>query len=282
MPVSNVLRKNNVCVEGALNAEECIIFAHGFGTDQTSWREVKSYFSKSYKIVLYDNVGAGDSDVNAYSPVKYQSLQGYADDLIQILSVLNIRKAIFVGHSVSSMVGLCASVKIPDLFSRMVLIGASARYLNDEGYFGGFNQGDLNELYSGLTSNYYEWASGFSKLAIRNEDRPFLSREFTQSLLSLRPDVALSVARSIFQSDMRHILKNVVSEVLLLQANEDIAVPLQAAEYLHKNITGSQLKRINAEGHFPQISAPREVAYLIFDFINKRFDAKDRLVKTNG
>lgn len=282
MPATNILRKNNVCVEGALNAEECIIFAHGFGTDQTSWKDVKSYFSKSYKLILYDNVGAGDSDMSAYSPIKYQSLQGYADDLIQIASVLNIRKAIFVGHSVSSMIGLCASLKIPDLFSRMVLIGASARYLNDHDYYGGFSQADLDNLYAGLTSNYYEWASGFSKLAMRNEDRPHLSREFSQSLLSLRPDVALSVAKSIFQSDMRHILKSVIPDILLLQANDDIAVPIQAAEFLHKNIKGSQLKLINAQGHFPQISAPREVAYIIFDFINKRFDAKNKLVKTNG
>jgi sigma-B regulation protein RsbQ len=249
----DVLKRNNVNVKGNLESLDTIVFAHGFGSDQTAWRKVSAAFEKDYRLVLFDHVGAGDADQDTYSPAKYASLQAYALDLIEICSSLNLQHTIFVGHSVGAMIGLLASISVPGLFSRLALIGTSPRYLNDEDYIGGFTQEGLDGLYAAMRADYLEWASGFSQAVMLNNHQPELATEFEKSLRALRPDLAIQIARSIFQSDYRNILHQVQNEVLLIHSRNDIAVPETVASYLHQHIPGSKLVNIEAEGHFPHI-----------------------------
>ena len=260
-------KKNNVSIEGNLDATQTIVFAHGFGTDQTAWDEVKEAFKSDYRLVLYDNVGGGAADINAYSPIKYNTLKTYADDLIDILSELAISGAIMVAHSVSSMISVIAANKKPNLFSKLVLIGASPRYINDGNYIGGFTQEALDGMYETMTTNYYAWVSGFSAMAMGNPDKPELGAEFAKTLMAIRPDIALAVSKVIFESDVRDQLPLISLPTLLLQAKEDVAVPAAVAAYLHDHINGSELQQLNAEGHFPHISAPNEVIKSIKSFI---------------
>lgn len=254
-------------MEGNPDATQTIVFAHGFGSDQTSWRWVKENFSKDYKLVLYDNIGGGDSDLECFSFLKYQSIESYASDVLEIMDGLNLQGAILVAHSVSSMIGLLACIKRPEIFSRLVFVGASPRYLNDAGYHGGFEQSDLDALFQSMTSNYYAWASGFSAMSMRNSEKPELGEEFARTLLKLQPDIALSVAKVIFGSDCRSELCKLQAEVLIIQAEDDLAVPESVADYLHANLPNSRLMKIKAEGHFPHISAPAEIAAAIHSFL---------------
>lgn len=264
-----IQKKNNVSIEGNLNAPETLIFAHGFGTDQNSWEKVKEAFAADYRLVLYDNIGAGKSDPNAYSPIKYNVLQTYADDLLAIIEDLALKDVKVIAHSVSSMITVIAANKKPQLFSKLVLIGASPRYLNDEsvGYIGGFTQSVLDEMYETMTTNYYAWVSGFSAAAMANPEQPQLGESFARTLGSIRPDMALSVAKVIFESDVRNELALVKIPTLLIQSDADIAVPNEVAEYLHQKIANSKLINVNATGHFPHISAPQEVIKAIKTFV---------------
>lgn len=263
---ADTLKRNNVTIKGSEN-KPTMIFAHGFGTDQTAWNKVSEAFADEYRLVLYDNVGAGKADPAAFSPNKYDTLHSYAADLVDICNTLNITNAIMVGHSVSGMISALASIKQPGLFSKMILVGASPRYLNDDGYHGGFSREDLDGLFAAMDNNYYAWVSGFAPAAMANADKPQLAESFAQSLSSIRPDIAQSVARVIFQSDHRDALDKVATDTLLLQTKVDIAVPQEVAEYLNKNIKNSTLKVVEAEGHFPHISAPGEIINAIKEYI---------------
>jgi len=262
-------KKNNVSIEGNLDAIQTIIFAHGFGTDQTAWADVKKAFSSDYRLVLYDNVGAGKADPNAYSPIKYNTLSTYADDLIDIAEDLKLKDVIVIAHSVSSMITLIAAIKRPDYFSKLILIGASPRYLNEEstGYIGGFTQEALDNMYATMTTNYYAWVSGFSALAMGNPEQPELGERFAATLGAIRPDIALSVAKVIFESDVRKELGKLEHEVLLIQTQEDVAVPPPVPLYLNEHIPNSKLTYVQATGHFPHISAPDEVIRAVQSFL---------------
>lgn len=262
------LKKNNVTVTGNLSAPVTLVFGHGFGTDQTAWAPVTEAFKDEYRLVLYDNVGAGRSDPAAFSPNKYDGLHSYADDLIDICEALQLKDAIMIAHSVSGMISVIAAVKAPQYFSRMVLIGASPRYANVDEYVGGFDQSDLDGLYQAMDTNYFAWVSGFATIAMGNADKPHLAESFARTLKDIRPDIAQSVARVIFQSDHRNELASFDKETLLIQAREDIAVPLQVAQYLNRNIRNSRLVEVDATGHFPHISAPGEVIAAIKAFLN--------------
>lgn len=264
---SGPIKKNNVTIIDRGNNATPMIFAHGFGTNQTAWEKVSKAFADDYKIILYDNVGAGKADISAYSPNKYDNLDSYANDLLDICQELDIQDAIMVGHSVSGMISILADIAEPHRFKKMILIGATARYLNDGDYTGGFDQESLNNLYQAMANNYFAWVSGFAPAAMANEDKPELAESFAATLSALRPDIAQSVARVIFQSDYRDKLSGCKTETLLLQTQRDIAVPLEAAEYLHNNLENSELKIINAEGHFPHISAPDEIIAAMKKFI---------------
>jgi sigma-B regulation protein RsbQ len=261
--------KNNLSIEGNTESPKTIVFAHGFGTDQTAWKDVKKAFADDYRLILYDNVGGGNADPKAFSPIKYNTLNTYADDLLVIAEELNLKDAIVIAHSVSSMITLLASVKKPEYFSQLVFVGASPRYLNEEStnYTGGFTQPALDNMYDAMTTNYYAWVSGFSAAAMGNPENPELGESFARTLAVIRPDIALSVAKVIFESDVRKELSKMAKKTLLIQAHKDIAVPAEVAEYLNKNISNSTLKYINATGHFPHISAPAEVIASIKSFI---------------
>ena len=265
----SVREKNNVSVEGNLESNHTIVFAHGFGTDKTAWNWVKDSFKADYRLVLYDNVAAGGADPDAYSPIKYTTLNSYAEDLLAILADLHLYNTTIIAHSVSSMITLLAAIKSPDFFGKLVFIGASPRYLNDEGtgYIGGFTQPVLEDMYTTMTTNYCAWASGFSEMAMANPDKPELVEHFAYTLSSIRPDVALAVARVILESDVRRELPILNKQVLLLQTMHDIAVPGEVAEYLQNNIKGSVLKYIDATGHFPHITDPDKVTSAIKSFI---------------
>jgi sigma-B regulation protein RsbQ len=263
--MDNVFSRNNITVLGSGNP--AILFAHGFGTDQSTWRQLLEHYKNNYRIILYDNVGAGKSDIRAYDPTKYNSLSGYVSDLLEICTELDLRNAIFVGHSVSGMVGLLTSLEEPDFFSKLILIGASPRYLNDGNYFGGFDQKDLDMLYHAMQSNYQEWVNGFAPAAMGNSHLPELGLEFAMTLMDLRPDIALSACRGIFQSDHRNDLSRITKPCLIVQANDDIAVPMQVGKYLHDNIANSILINVKAKGHFPQMSSPQEVINAIDSFL---------------
>lgn len=268
--MNNIIqKKNNITIEGNLNATETIVFAHGFGTDQTAWNWVKDDFKADYRIVLFDNVGAGSADPDEYIPEKYNQLSAYVDDMLDILADLNLQNAIIIAHSVSSMVTLLAAAQKPQHFSKLVFIGASPRYLNDEQdhYTGGFTQAVLDAMYGSMAGNYCAWANGFSEIAMGNPEQPELAQQFAYTLSAIRPDIALEVARVIFESDVRDRLHQLKKEVLLLQSWDDIAVPAEVAYYLHAHIENSKLKFIDAQGHFPHISSPRAVIAAIKSFI---------------
>ncbi len=263
----NPLKKNNVTIAGNVDSPNTIVFAHGFGTDQTAWADVAAAFHTDYKLIMFDNVGAGNAMPDAFSPNKYDTLNTYADDLNDICSELKIENAIMLAHSVSGMISLLANAKQPGYFKKMVFVGASPRYANDVNYNGGFAQEDLNGLYDAMANNYYAWVSGFAPAAMENGEKPQLAERFAKTLSAIRPDIALSVARTIFQSDHRADLPKQETETLLLQTKHDIAVPTDVAEYLNKHIKNSTLKIVEAEGHFPHISAPEEIIKAVKQFI---------------
>lgn len=260
------MNKNNVVEIGNLGGPT-IVFAHGFGTDQSAWDGVKQAFLSEYRLILFDNVGSGNSDPQEYSPNKYNNLSPYAEDLIAICETYKVRNAILIAHSVSGMIGILATLKRPNLFSKLVLIGASPRYLNDFNYQGGFDQEELNLIFETMSNNYFAWVSGFSVAAMANPENPELAENFASTLKAIRPDIAQSVARVIFQSDYRKELPKLDKPTLIIQAQEDIAVPLRVAEYMNDNIPNSKLKVVNAFGHFPHMSAPEEIIKEIKLFI---------------
>lgn len=253
------LYKNHVALTGNLNAKQTLVFVHGFGTDQTAWQQVTEAFFDDFKMVLFDNVGAGQSAPEAFIQHRYLNLRQYADDLLAICAELSLKGIILVGHSVGGMIGLLATIKAPALASRLIMIGASPRYRNDGNYFGGFSDGDLAQIYSTIAQHHAEWTDHFAALAMANADRPYLAEYFAATLKSIPAKQTLTVLCSIFQSDHRQDLALVATPTLLIQSRKDVAVPLAVAQYLHQHIRDSQLAIIDAEGHFPHISAPAEV-----------------------
>ena len=258
---TSIMQRNNVHLLG--NGNQTMIFAHGFGSDQTAWRHQIATFASEYRIVLFDHVGAGKSDFSAYSPRRYSSLYSYAEDLLDLCAELKLNQCILVGHSVSGMVSLLAALVEPQCFSKLIFLSASPRYLNDVGYIGGFEQSDLDALYAAMSSNYYAWASGFAPLVMGNPDKPELATEFANTLAAIRPDIAQAVARVIFQSDHRTELPRLTVPTVILQSNNDIAVPPEVGRYMADKIPNSQLIPIFATGHLPHLSAPDVVTSTI-------------------
>ncbi|KJH69983.1 alpha/beta fold hydrolase [Aliterella atlantica] len=258
---TSILERNNVKILG--NGDRTLVFAHGFGSDQSAWRHQVAAFAPSFRIILFDHVGAGKSDFTAYSPKRYSSLYSYAEDLLDLCADLKLTKCILVGHSVSGMISLLAALVEPQLFSRLIFVSASPRYLNDANYIGGFEQSDLDALYAAMSSNYYAWASGFAPLIMGNPDKPELAKEFANTLGAIRPDIAQAVARVIFESDHRQDLPRLQVPTLVLQPSKDVAVPLEVGRYMVGKISQSRLININAQGHLPHLSAPDVVTKAI-------------------
>ncbi len=235
-----------------------VVLAHGFGTDQAAWRHQVAALSGRARLVLFDHLGCG-AGAAGYSPRRHDSLERYAEDLIELHEALGLRRALFVGHSAGAMIGLLASVTRPELYRRLVLLGASPRYLDDAGYRGGFARADVDALYEGMARDYLGWANGFAPVVAGNAERPSLAQEFARSLGGLRPDVAQSVARVIFESDHRDLLASVTVPSIVLQTRRDNAVPVEVGEHLVRHLPGSRLVLIDAEGHLPHLSSPGAV-----------------------
>lgn len=251
---------------GKLDSARTLVFVHGFGTDQTTWDAVAQAFADQWRIVRFDNAGAGRSDPAAFVDSRYLNLNGYATDLLAVCAAADVHDAVLVDHSAGAMICALAALREPQRFSKLVLIGASPRYLDAPGYPGGLSEGDLNSIYSAMSSNYAGWADAFSRNAMGNADRPQLSQHFATTLREITPEHALTVLCSILQTDYRAELQKVRTPTLIVQANADAFVPADVARFMQAQIAGSRLAWIRAEGHFPQVSAPEEVIAAIRDF----------------
>lgn len=257
-PEVDVWHRNNVHVVGVPSGRP-IVFAHGFGCSQEMWRHVTPGFVQDHCVVLFDHVGAGGSDLSAYERSKYDSLHGYADDLLEILAALDLRDVVYVGHSVSAMIGVLAANRDASRFGALVLVGPSPRYLNDVDYAGGFDQADIDALLDSLDANYLGWSSAMAPVIMGNAGRPDLATELTASFCRTDPAIASHVARVTFLSDNRRDLARVSTPTLVLQCTDDAIAPLSVGEYVHRSIRGSDLVVLEALGHCPNLSAPREL-----------------------
>jgi sigma-B regulation protein RsbQ len=254
--MSAVLKRNNVNVLG--QGQQPMLFAHGYGCDQNMWRFITPAFEDRYKIVLFDHVGHGQSDASAFDQTRYGSLNGYADDVLAICRELDLQDVIFVGHSVSAMIGVLAAIKEPERFDRLVLIGPSPRYINDGDYVGGFKQEDIEGLLDFLDSNHLGWSSTMAPVIMGNPDRPELGEELTNSFCRTDPEIAKHFARVTFLSDNRADLPKVRTKALILQCSQDAIAPEAVGRYMHQNIAGSAFVQLSATGHCPNLSAPEE------------------------
>ncbi|GAB7555479.1 alpha/beta hydrolase [Novosphingobium sp. 11B] len=265
--------ENNATIAERLNASvgpgvgTPMVFAHGFGCDQNMWRNVAPAFDASHRTILFDLVGAGGSDLGAYDPVKYATLDGYAEDVVALARELGIENGIFVGHSVSAMIGVLAARQAPELFDRLVLVGPSPRYIDDGNYVGGFTEPQILELLEFLDSNHLGWSQAMAPMIMGNPDRPELSEELTASFCRTDPDIAKSFARTTFLADNRADLTGIEARVLILQCAEDVIAPVCVGEYMRDAIVGSELVMIDATGHCPHLSAPAETIAAIKAFV---------------
>ena len=262
---TSVLRRNNVHVLG--RGEPTLMFAHGFGCDQNMWRLVVPAFQDTHRIVLFDHVGAGESDLSAYDRRKYGTLDGYASDVLEICRELDAADIIFVGHSVSAMIGVLAAKRDPSRFKALVLVGPSPRYLNDAEYVGGFSRQDIDGLLESLDSNYLGWSSSMAPVIMGNPDRPELGGELTNSFCRTDPQIAAHFASVTFLSDNRADLAAVTIPTLILQCSDDVIAPRAVGEYVHRQMVASRLVMLKATGHCPNLSAPAETVDAIHAFI---------------
>jgi sigma-B regulation protein RsbQ len=259
----SILNRNNVKVFGSGIVP--IVFAHGYGCDQNMWRLVTPAFEEKYKIVLFDHVGFGKSDLNAFRPHKYSSLQNYAHDLIEVCHELGLQSTIFVGHSVGAMIGVLAAIQEPSLFRKLVLIGPSPCYINDGKYIGGFTRQDIDGLLEFLDSNHLGWSKAMAPVIMGNPERPELAEELSNSFCRTDPDIAKHFARLTFLSDNRTDLSKLFVPSLILQCSRDAIAPAEVGNYVHQHLTNSSLVVLQATGHCPQLSAPDETIGAIIE-----------------
>ncbi len=259
--------RNNVRIRGRLEGQP-IMFAHGFGCDQNMWRYVAPRFEDDFAVVLFDHVGSGESLASAYDPQRYGSLAGYAQDINEICEAMRLEDVVLVGHSVSAMIGaLAIADSSPGRFAKLVMVGPSPRYIDDEGYRGGFSTQDIDELLESLDSNYLGWSSSMAPVIMGNPDRPELGQELTESFCRTDPEIARRWAHVTFRSDNRADLARVDVPTLVLQSREDVIAPIEVGEYVHQAIEGSRLVVLDAIGHCPNLSAPDETTAAISAFV---------------
>jgi sigma-B regulation protein RsbQ len=261
----SVLKRNNVRVFGT--GQTAMMFAHGFGCDQNMWRFVAPAFEDEYKIILFDHVGSGHSDISAYDPERYNTLDRYAGDILEICHELDVTGGIFVGHSVSAMMGVLAAIKEPERFEKLVLVGPSPRYIDDDAYVGGFSNEDIEGLLEFLDENYLGWSSAMAPAIMANPERPELGEELVNSFCRTHPDIARQFARVTFLSDNRADLPMLKTRSLILQCSQDVIAPEPVGRYVHATLAGSELVLMKATGHCPNLSAPDETIAAIRRFV---------------
>ncbi len=267
--MSLVATRNHVTESGVGHGRP-IVFAHGFGCDQAMWRFVAPAFEDRFRVVLFDHVGAGRSDLSAYDPDRYSSLDAYAADVLEVCRDLDLHDVVLVGHSVSAMIAVLASIREPERFSALVLVGPSPRYVDDADYVGGFTQEDIEELLGSLDSNYLGWSSAIAPVIMGTPDRPELGAELTDSFCRTDPEIARRFARVTFLSDNRDDLSRVTVPTLVLQCRDDVIAPLSVGEFVAREIPGSEFQVLDATGHCPNLSAPDETVDAIETFLRAR------------
>ena len=243
-----------------------VMLAHGFGCDQNMWRLIAPQLAENFRVVLFDHVGAGRSDPSAWQAERYATLDGYADDVLRICQELELRQVVFVGHSVSAMIGVLAAIREPDRFSKLVLVGPSPRYIDAAGYRGGFSKADIDELLESLDSNYLGWSAAMAPVIMGNPERPELAEELAGSFCRTDPAMARVFARTTFLSDNRTDLAHVTVPTLILQCARDAIAPAEVGAFVHAEIQGSTLVTLPATGHCPQLSAPDATLAAIASF----------------
>lgn len=261
----DVLKRNNVKISG--DGMQPMLFAHGFGCDQNMWRFVAPQFEDEYRIILFDYVGSGQSDLSAYDERKYSRLEGYAEDVLDIVRELDLRDIIFVGHSVSSMIGVLAANEEPDRFDRLIMIGPSPRYINDGTYIGGFEKKDIEGLLEMMDKNFIGWANFLAPAIMKNPDRPELGEELTNSFCSTDPVIARRFAQATFYADNREDLRRMTVPSLVLQCSDDMVAPQQVGEYVQGQLPNSEIRLMKATGHCPHMSHPGETVALIKEYL---------------
>jgi sigma-B regulation protein RsbQ len=261
----SLFARHNIKVFG--QGKQPMLFAHGFGCDQSMWRFVAPAFEATHKVVVFDHIGAGGSDLSAYQPARYASLGGYADDVLAICQELDLRDVVFVGHSVSAMIGVLAAIEDPARFARLILVGPSPCYINDGEYAGGFEREDIDSLLDMLDSNYLGWSATMAPAIMGNPDRPELGAELANSFCRTDPEIAKQFARATFLSDNRADLPRLAVPSLILQCSQDLIAPESVGRYLHEQLAGSQLTILKATGHCPNLSAPEETIAAIRSFL---------------
>ncbi|HEY6934815.1 MAG TPA: alpha/beta hydrolase [Marmoricola sp.] len=266
MAVTDTLARHNITVTGRPEGQP-MLFAHGFGCDQQMWRHVAPHFEDEFSVVLFDHVGAGGSDLSAYDATRHASLAGYAEDVLRIVTDLDLHDVVFVGHSVSAMIGVLAEQMAPDRFDKLVLVGPSPRYVDDDDYVGGFAEEDILELLDSLDSNYLGWSAAMAPVIMGNSDRPGLGQELTESFCRTDPEIARQFARVTFLTDSREDLPGVRAPTLVLQCRDDVIAPVAVGRFVAAAIPGSVLVELDATGHCPNLSAPAETTAAISDFV---------------
>jgi sigma-B regulation protein RsbQ len=256
----DVLARNNVTVTGRPDGRP-LVFAHGFGCDQGMWRHVAPAFADTHRVVLFDHVGAGGSDLSAWDPARYRRLDGYASDVVEIVEALELPPVVFVGHSVSAVIGVLAAAQRPELFDRLVLVGPSPRYIDDAGYRGGFSKEEIDELLETMDGNYLGWSRYIAPVIMGVPEHPELGEELTASFCRTDPAIARHFARTTFLSDNRDDLDRVRTPALVVQCREDVIAPPEVGRYVHEHLRGSEFVLLDATGHCPNLSAPQQLVH---------------------
>lgn len=261
-----ILQRHNARLGGKADGK-VMMFAHGFGCDQNMWRFVAPAFEDRFRTLLFDHAGAGGAEPGAYHVQRHSSLDGYAEDVVEIARAAGVEGGIYVGHSVSAMIGILAAKKAPELFETLVLVGPSPRYIDDRDYVGGFSEQQIEELLDFLDSNHLGWSHAMAPAIMGNADRPELAGELTDSFCRTDPEIAKRFARVTFMSDNRADLHGIAPRVLILQCRDDVIAPVSVGEFVHAEIDGSELVVLDATGHCPNLSAPEQTIAAIEAFI---------------
>jgi sigma-B regulation protein RsbQ len=265
----SAIRRHNVSFagEGAIT----LLMAHGFGCDQHMWRFVAPELAKAHRVVLFDHIGCGRSDTSAWNPQRHGSLMGYAQDVIDLCDDLGLQRVVFVGHSVSAMIGALASIARPGIFERLIMIGPSPRYLNDpaSGYVGGFEPEDIEGLLDLMAQNMIGWANHLAPVVMQNPDRPELGAELAASFCSGDPAIGRQFARLVFTGDNRADLPRLRVPTLVMQCSQDVIAPDGVGDHVHAQVPGSRLVHLAATGHCPHMSHPDETLAVIRGYLGE-------------
>jgi sigma-B regulation protein RsbQ len=261
----DVHSRHNIKIVGAEHGPT-ILLAHGFGCDQNLWRLVVDRLKSDFRLVLFDLVGSGSSDPRAWDETKYSSLSGYAADILDIVDELDLRDVVFVGHSVSAMIGALATIKDPSRFAKLVLLTPSPCYIDDDEYRGGFSRADIDELLESLEQNYLGWSQAMAPVIMGTPDRPELQEELAETFCRTDPERARVFARTTFLSDNRADLARIPLPTLVMECSQDAIAPREVGAYVHEHVPDSQLVTLGATGHCPHVSAPDATAEAISAF----------------